>query len=551
MNSKTRPICQRLLAWNLPRWAENPALYLRYGRFSSDRRSPYVLDSLLRHNYLRTRSLNGVSEAYVGARETLRKRFEERLRHRTIGCAIEINDAGLVLGAGTILARMTKDEGGEPILDLDADRQRTCALLAVVYGQIISPDVFRHIAGASEQWRRGDKVLAHIRLAFARLPRLKDRGDAYRLFVAETLLERGLSPRALMLALGFDPTASNLSKYDPDQPRVPAGSGSNSGQWTSGQANSQAAGSASVTSRPITTGVRAAVAIAAAGESGTLAEGLYAAMTGSEFLTGLAVLGGVVGAAAVLGTIFVPWQKNAISEGTIPGETDLRYSLDDDTGALRFLRQTETGQDVVALARRGRDGIFFEVETGLPVARVVGGSLVFDAASLANEAEDAQTRANTPARASIETDTTDKPQLCPDPGPDAPHGASERAIAYQAQISALNNPQRPLPPGLAVSLSDPVAGRRVVYDDCRESDGTMIEAKGPGFARLLQYSYFAKEVLPALWGKQASRQVAAAGPRDLEWYFAEPEAAEKAAEIFGNNELLQKVRIYVIAPKVP
>jgi hypothetical protein len=84
----------------------------------------------------------------------------------------------------------------------------------------------------------------------------------------------------------------------------------------------------------------------------------------------------------------------------------------------------------------------------------------------------------------------DKPQLCPDPGPDVAHGASDRSIAYQAQISALNNPQRPLAPGLAVSLINPVTGKRVVYDDCRESDGTMIEAKGPGFAKMLRSKYF-------------------------------------------------------------
>jgi hypothetical protein len=43
-----------------------------------------------------------------------------------------------------------------------------------------------------------------------------------------------------------------------------------------------------------------------------------------------------------------------------------------------------------------------------------------------------------------------------------PHGASERAIKYQEQISALNNPQRPLPPGVAVSLSNPMTGARVL-----------------------------------------------------------------------------------------
>lgn len=97
---------------------------------------------------------------------------------------------------------------------------------------------------------------------------------------------------------------------------------------------------------------------------------------------------------------------------------------------------------------------------------MVGGSLVFDAATLANEATNPRAQAGTRAIAPASTDT-DNPQLCPDPGPDAPHGASARAIAYQAQISALNNPDRPLPPGLAVSLINPKTGKRVVYDDCR------------------------------------------------------------------------------------
>lgn len=43
------------------------------------------------------------------------------------------------------------------------------------------------------------------------------------------------------------------------------------------------------------------------------------------------------------------------------------------------------------------------------------------------------------------------------------YGVLVRAIACQAQISALNNPQRPLPPGLAVSLTDPTTGKPVVF----------------------------------------------------------------------------------------
>jgi hypothetical protein len=59
-----------------------------------------------------------------------------------------------------------------------------------------------------------------------------DEADAYRLFLAGTAREKGLDPSDLMNALGFPRAARDLEKYDPDQPRVPAGSGRESGQWT-------------------------------------------------------------------------------------------------------------------------------------------------------------------------------------------------------------------------------------------------------------------------------------------------------------------------------
>lgn len=478
--------------------------------------------------------------------DILRKRFDERLWHGPINYAVEINDAGLVFGAGTVLARMTQGRCGAPVLALDEDRQRIFTLLAAAYGRAVSHDVFRHIEGASEQWRRGDKALANIRLAFARLPRLNDKTDAYRLFLAEDLLDKGMSPSALMKALGFDGAASDLTKYDPNQPRVPAGSGRQSGEWTSGSSGSPETAHATPASVTITSVI---AAVGAASEPGTFAEGLFTAAPGSEFLAGIATLGSIVGTAAVLGGIFVPSPNSVTSEGAVPGDPDLRYSLDNDEGVLRFLHQTDAGEEVAAVARLGRDGIFFEVETGIPIARDIGGSLVFDAASLATEPEDTRTQANVGAGASTEADTNG-PQLCPDPGPDAPHGASAQAIAYQAYISFLNNPDRPLPPGLAVSLIDPTTGKRVVYDDCRESDGTMIEAKGPGYARLLQYSYFYDDILPARWITQAERQAAASGWRDVDWFFAEPEAADRAREIFSDYEQVQNIDVIFVAPEV-
>jgi hypothetical protein len=235
-------------------------------------------------------------------------------------------------------------------------------------------------------------------------------------------------------------------------------------------------------------------------------------------------LAAVVGSAPTLGAIFIPTPAGVVSHGSIPGEPGLSYSFDEPEGVLRLYRQGEAGQQTVAEARLRPDGILAESETGLPIARMVKGSLVFDADSLAGTAAGAGARSE-----------RDEPKLCPDPSPDVPHGASERAQAYQEQISALNNPQRPLPADMAVSLENPLTGKNVAFDDCRESDGTMIEAKGPGYAGLMKSDFLAKKIRDEEWLPQAERQVAAAGSRTIEWYFAEPEAADRAREWFGRE----------------
>jgi hypothetical protein len=69
-------------------------------------------------------------------------------------------------------------------------------------------------------------------LAFARLPRLDSANDAYRLYLAGALLDDGVPPREMLAGLALGRTMRQLDKYDSDQPRVPAGSGRESGQWT-------------------------------------------------------------------------------------------------------------------------------------------------------------------------------------------------------------------------------------------------------------------------------------------------------------------------------
>ena len=48
-------------------------------------------------------------------------------------------------------------------------------------------------------------------------------------------MKAGVPPRTILEALGAPSTQADLDRaYNPDQPRVPAGNGRPSGQWTSG-----------------------------------------------------------------------------------------------------------------------------------------------------------------------------------------------------------------------------------------------------------------------------------------------------------------------------
>ncbi len=462
--------------------------------------------------------------------------FEKRLRLRPLLSAVEINENGLVVGAGSVLARMTRDRIGAQTLALDEDARRLVALYVAAFGTAPRLDLADHLEGASRFWKRGDKALANIRLAFARLPRLERREDAYRLFLAECFLEEGTTADELVKVLGLHLASEELCKFNADQPRVPAGSGRSSGQW----ASDSAAGL--VAEEPSAPGFQTELAfLAPPAASGVFADALFTAVRGSAFLAGLDALGLEIGAGVVLNAIFVR-PTGAVSEGQVPGDSKLRYSHDAEEGSLRLLRQDAVGSETVAIAHQGRDGIFFELKTRTPVALMVGGSIVFDADQLAMMARKAAEREGEKADAAVQA-RTEQPKLCPDPDRDQPHGAKEAAIAYQMQISALNNPQRPLPPDFAVALFNPKTGKNVHFDDCRESDGTMIEAKGPGYAAMLKKPFFSETKLPNEWIGQARRQVDASGERAIEWYFAESEAAEFARELFKNTTGLEKIKV--------
>ena len=483
--------------------------------------------------------------------ETLKKRFDARLSRGAITSAIEITDAGLVFGAGTVLARMTRDERGAPRLDVDADRHRVFALLAAAYGRAVSPDICRHIESASEQWRRGDKALANIRLAFARLPRLETRADAFRLFHAENLLERGLSPRALMLAFGFDPEAADLAKYDPNQPRVPAGNGRQSGRWGNGSQSASSAGQGA--NRSHAAGSSQAFVGAVGARAGV---GSFLAEIAPETLEALATFAArFTIPTAVLGALIIPSPNEGIAaEGTLPDHPDVSYRLDRPEGMLTLSAKASNGSDIRVRAQN-RNGIYVDIATGMGIGRDLRGDLLFSWGAIQDAIqarEDAHPQAATDAKSARKSD---EPQLCPAPMKDIPHGTTDSALSYEDDVHARVNPLAPIPRGFAVMFISPATGKPVYFDDCFRYSGDLVDgdmkkgdgvdAKGPGYAWRLAGEH-AEDVMQNLI-KQAKRQlqVTRALGLGLKWYFAEEAAADAVRKSFVEEGLSEIVISYM------
>ncbi len=387
-------------------------------------------------------------------------------------------------------------------LSCDGGQDQLEALLTLAFQRRLPDPLMTSVLDATRLSRDGNQVQANLRLAFARLARVPSAEDwPARLAKAHDLMARGLRGDALVRAVERD----HLGKYDDEQPRVPAGYGRESGRFTSDGDSGQVASHAAT----------AAAAIARAAP-------LLAPEVGAGTLAALSALAGSVGFAAVLGLLFVPTPNATADGGPLPGGSG-SYRYDRDEGLLRVL---DSSGAVLAVGRRDRTGVFLDADTGIPFAREVGGAIVFDGGIARDKDGDADAL---PRAAPDE----DEPKLCPEPGPDQPGSgsASPRAKAYQEQISAMVNPQRPLEYGLAMGLVNPQTGKLVHYDECDERTGTMIDAKGPGYAGLLSSGPVSKNVIDG-WRKQSLSQIQAAGQRDVVWYFAEQDAADYARDLF-------------------
>lgn len=278
------------------------------------------------------------------------------------------------------------------------------------------------------------------------------------------------------------------ANFNPDEPR------DEHGRWTvAGGGDSEAA--------PAVAAIGAtASAVAEAGASifGTLGRAALASL--ADFAAGFAA------PTAFFGVLFLPTNQSLVSEGALPGRPDLAYRYDRDTGVLDIYRQGDTGRHWLESGHIGTDDRFYDA-SGQVVGRSLGHTIAIDPDAL--PAPLGQARAEEGALSA-----SDPPQLCPDESPENVNGRSERSLAYQEQISGL-------PRGFEIKLNG------VRFDGCREEDGTMLEAKGPGFADKMDNPhewkdwYTGAEPIKA----QMRRQSDAVVSRKVEWHFAEPEPA--------------------------
>lgn len=414
---------------------------------------------------------------------------------------------------------LLRAEGPGRLQDLRGQEARILALLAAAYGRAVAPAVLENIGRAVKSWRDGDGCLAHIHLAHSGLRPLADLiSAACRLFVAEGAMKAGMSPRAILHALkiGNSYVDAIAKAYNPDEPRIPAGSGKPSGEWTNGAAgggddSAQTMASTDGAQDPSLLGRMPAPAPSFLGtlDPAQVAElGTYVAR----------MLGPIGAAAAAFGLLFIPSPDNVRVEGEVPEMPGLRYSWNRDETLLHLTYADPDGGQHSFSAQL--DGDVFRDAQGRVVGRVLSDSTVaIDAAALSSDLVD-----------------DDEPRLCPDTTKDK--RTNDLGLDYENYIKSIVNPENPTPPHMGYML--PKVAGSVTFDDCEHSTGTMIEVKD-GYAGFLD-SDRGKTILAGIFMKQAMDQVQAAGGRPLRWYFSQKAVADYAKEIFGGAGLNIEVK---------
>ena len=414
------------------------------------------------------------------------ERFE-LLYGALVQTGLSLEKAGIVLGAGTVVV---PSEGERRLCSIEGREARVLALLSTAFGRPAPYSTLTAFERAARCWNAGDDALAAMHLALAIPNTPGDEGEtAWRAAAAEELLGQGMAPATLLTALGSDPVYSKgIEKlYNPDQPRVPAGSGRESGQWTK-------------------------------------ALWALAARLAPTALRALATFAGRLGGPTIVfGSLFIPSSRASPRSGDVTGVDGLSFVFraSEATLYLNYIPKDGPRQDLTATL--GLDEVFRTKDGRIVGIKLPDGALVLD-----------------PGALSRELSRDDEPRLCPAPAEDkvGGHGESgERARDFEDFVKAMLNPQAPTPRAFGVQLPNPQAGGKLVFfDDCQRATGMMAEMKGAAYGDMLAKVGFPqiRRSLKEDWLKQSASQLAAAGDRPLTWFFAEQPAADFARGLFDD-----------------
>ena len=478
----------------------------------------------------------------------LQKQWRKQGRFRALHANLSLEKEGVVLGANTVLVKRNNDG------TFETDEARAFTLLAAAYGKPVDRSILGKINLASKHARAGNEALAAMHIALAGLPVLPDPADAARrLFVADGLIEKGVAPRDIWIALEFDPAPFDaLTKFNPDEPRVPAGSGRPSGRWTRDGDSTLPGLTASAAARATELRTTAGQAFEAAEDAGRAASEQLPELTPRL----LDIIGRLAPAIARAGLRTLPPvvfmeellrpdpTGGELSEGDVVGRPDLRYSWHPDELWPHITRKSDG--TLYDNWQPGSNNTFRDKD-GRIVARIIGRTVVVDAAAYSLPSPG-------------QGDKREEPELCPEPsGPDKQGmigRRGDRSRAYANYMKYFTNPERPTPPDYGYQLSNPANdGKLVYYDDCMHVNGWMVEYKGLGFAEFIDRKNPNAKILAKIarrWTNQATNQVNASSGRPIVWYFAEKSALEYANKVFkqpGNEDLRRIVLVYAPPPQ--
>jgi hypothetical protein len=518
--------------------------------------------------------------------EQLRKEWRTRAAAKVVDEAPRFCAGDLVLGAGTVLTQGSHEDGNARLSQNADGRLKT--LLTVAYGAPVGQEAVNHLRTAVSRWRNGDRARASLHLALARVGRLAQPLEASRrLFMADGLMKAGVAPEAILDALDLrDEIGDRATKYSPDQPRVPAGNGRPSGEWTTTNAGgapsrpersvpqSQTAhGNPSRhgavqpphpisrptldASRPIaSSNVRApavggartdghssrglggvAVGVAAAGrlesslDLGALTETALDGLV--TFVAGVAETGAVAsgmafaGGVTAFGILFIPDSEPRGAWVSVGGPGNISYYANPDETALRLKYTTADGVQRTLVASPGPDGNYRGPD-GRVIARWVKGAarigLVISTATLLSG-------------------DTGQLNLCPVAVPDKPHG-NERAKDYEDYVKRIVNPDHPTPRGMGYALENSSKDLPTYFDDCHQRTGVLIEIKGLNYSKnLIKQNVPGNNMMRKILD-QSENQVIASREGPIAWVFAEKGAADEVRKAFRETDKgREKIRV--------